>query len=98
MSKYDGKLRQRCEGNLSGKPRSNLNARMAISAEKNKIYFVNQGVEKRIDAATAARIDIELFAELIRKYARFNGIGRFMMHELIDNMVIYGMPDIGTVA
>lgn len=97
LGELDAKLRRVYEDNLSGKLPDHIFT-MFISdydKEKAELRGTIKELEKRIDASTAARSDVERFAELIQKYISFDELDSFMLHELIDKITIYETPNMG---
>lgn len=97
LGELDAKLRRVYEDNLSGKLPDHIFT-MFISdydKEKAELRDIIKELEKRIDTSTAARSDVERFAEMIQKYISFDELDSFMLHELIDKITIYETPNMG---
>lgn len=97
LSDLDIKLRRVYEDNISGKLPDHIFSMFISDYDREKVELREtiKELEKRIDASTAARNDVERFAELIRKYTSFDDLDSFMLHELIDKITIYETPNMG---
>lgn len=97
LSDLDIKLRRVYEDNISGKLPDHIFSMFISDYDREKVELREtiKELEKRIDASTAARNDVERFAELIRKYTSFDELDSFMLHELIDKITIYETPNMG---
>lgn len=97
LADLDTKLRRAYEDNLSGKLPDHIFTMFIGNYDKEKENLQNtvRELEKRIDASSAARSDVERFAKLIQKYTSFEELDSFMLHELIEKITIYETPNMG---
>lgn len=97
FAELDAKLRRVYEDNLSGKLPDHIFTMFVSDYDKEKAGLREsiRELEKRIDASTAARADMERFAKLIQRYTSFDELDNFMLHELIDKITIYETPGMG---
>lgn len=97
LSDLDVKLRRVYEDNLSGKLPDHIFSMFITDYDEEKAALREsiKDLEKRIDASTAARSDVERFSRLIQKYTSFEELDSFMLHELIDKITIYETPNMG---
>ena len=85
------------EDNMSGKLPDHI-FKMFIAGyddEKATLKEAVRSMELTLEKARNAETDADRFVKLIQKYAGFEELDRFMLHELIERITIWETPNMG---